>query len=164
MFNSQPLRKWRIVPRGSFIADEPGFLGICCQHVKSKPVNNLQLTTILSVERGWTLARSWNEPRWAPKMIIECIHVFLSSWPINWHHWPGTESSPESQVEASVVHDILHSVDESILHTLHSFKYVLDSDTLRTIHQSLLNWLNWCSLEVADGRRFWSFSATSSLD
>lgn len=41
---------------------------------------------------------------------------------------PGTESPPETQVEASVVHDILHSVDESILHTLHSFKYVLDSE------------------------------------
>lgn len=77
-FNSQPLRKWRIVPRGSYIADEPGFLGISCQHVKSKSVDNLQQTTsILSVERGWTLARSWNEPRWAQKVIIECMHVFL---------------------------------------------------------------------------------------
>ena len=64
--------------------------------------------------------------------IARCNQCFWfhSSWPVNRHHWPGAESSPETQVEASVVHDMLHSVDESILHTLHSFKYVLDSDTL----------------------------------
>ncbi|CAK9007254.1 unnamed protein product [Durusdinium trenchii] len=40
-------------------------------------------------------------------------------------------ASPDTQaaqVEASVVHDALHSVDESILQSLHSFKYVLDSE------------------------------------
>ena len=41
----------------------------------------------------------------------------------------GLDAAPleAAPVEASVVHDSLHSVDESILQSVHSFKYVLDA-------------------------------------
>mmetsp|Transcript_96972 Transcript_96972/g.230643 ORF Transcript_96972/g.230643 Transcript_96972/m.230643 type:complete len:729 (-) Transcript_96972:102-2288(-) len=40
----------------------------------------------------------------------------------------GAAEADEGQVQATVVHDSLHSVDESVLHSLHSFKYLLDSE------------------------------------
>ncbi|CAE6942483.1 unnamed protein product [Symbiodinium natans] len=40
----------------------------------------------------------------------------------------GAPDADEGQVQATVIHDTLHSVDESVLHSLHSFKYLLDSE------------------------------------